>query len=190
MAHYLAEKMTDIDSAGVEAKAQAQRECFETILLLWDYRACFPDGMRPFNSLEPIFNALEHINPNKAAPSFFINENRDNSPPKEIEQTIELITSLDAAVRIMISFLVRESILHATDKSTLDWLGAIGGIAKSDEARILLKFIPGLDESDPVQGQNEKRKNELSEHVDRLEAFENLSREIKAVLEAELERLM
>lgn len=186
MAHFIAEKMAAIGSARGKAKASAQRECFEAILTLWDYQDCFPHDIRPFKGFDPIFRAMAHIDPNKTAPSFFRNENGDNQPPKEIEQAIKFITNLDAAARIMISFFVRESILHATDESTLEWLDAINGMARSDEARIILKLVPELDDKDTAQDQNEKRKNELSEHIDRLEAFESLSREIKSVLKAEL----
>jgi hypothetical protein len=188
MAHFIAEKMAAIDSARGKAKASAQRECFEVILMLWDQQGCFPHDTRPFKDFDSTFRAMAHIDPNKTAPSFFRNENEDNQPPKEIEQAIKLITNLDAAARIMISFFVRESILHATDESTLEWLDAISGMARSDEARIILKLIPELDDKDTAQAQNEKRKNELSEHIDRLEAFECLSREIKSVLKAELRK--
>ncbi|MCF6337897.1 MAG: hypothetical protein L3J84_08085 [Gammaproteobacteria bacterium] len=49
-----------------------------------------------------------------------------------------------------------------------------------------LKLVPELDEKDTTQDQNEKRKNELFEHIDRLEEFESLSGEIKSILKAEL----
>jgi hypothetical protein len=186
MAHYIAEKMAAIDSARGKEKASAQRECFEAILTLWDYQGCFQHDIRPFKNFDPIFRAMAHIDSNKTTPSFFRNENGNNQPPKEIEQAIKFITNLDSAARIMISFIVRESILHATDESTLEWLDAINGLARSDEARIILKLVPELDDKDTAQAKNEKRKNDLSEYIDRLEAFEGLNREIKSVLKAEL----
>jgi len=186
MAHYIAEKMAAIGAARGKAKASAQRECFEAILTLWDRQGCFPRDMRLFKDFDPIFRAMAHIDPNNTAPSFFRNENEDNKPPKEIEQAIEFIINLDEAARIMISFFVRESILHVTDESTLEWLDAINGIVRSDEARVILKLVPELDDKVTAQDQNEKRKNEISEHIDRLEAFESLSREIKSILKAEL----
>jgi len=186
MAHFIAEKMAAIGSARGKAKKPAQRECFEAILTLWSYQGCFPHDIRPFKDFDPIFRAMAHVDPNKTAPSFFRNENGDNQPPNDVEQAIKFITNLDAATRIMISFFIRESILHATDESTLEWLNAINGIAMSDEVKIIFELAPELGDKDTAQDQNQKRKNELSEHIDRLEAFENLSREIKSVLKAEL----
>jgi len=191
MAHYIAEKMAAIGSARGKAKASAQRECFEAILTLWDYQGRFPHDIRPFKDFDPIFRAIAHLDPNKTTPSFYRNENENPQPPKEVEQAIEFITNLDAATRIMISFFVRESILYTTNESTLEWLDAIKGIAKSDEARIIFKLASELDDKDTVQdqNQNEKRKNELSEQIKRLEAFESLSRDIKSLLKAELGKL-
>lgn len=104
-AHYVAEKMAAAGSARGKAKALAQRECFAVILMLWNYQSCFPHEIRPFKDFDPIFQALAHIDPNKTAPSFFRNENVDSQTPKEIENTIKFITSLDVTARIMISFL-------------------------------------------------------------------------------------
>lgn len=186
MAHYIAEKIASIDSSHGKAKLTAQRECFEAILTLWNYQGNFPHNIQPFKDFNPIFRALAHIDPNKTSPSFFRNENEDNQPPKEIEQAIKFITNLDAVTRIMISFFVREAISHATDKSTLEWLDAIKGIVRSDEASVIVKFLPDSDDEDTTQNKNEKRKKELSEHINRLEAFERLSSRIKSILKAEL----
>jgi hypothetical protein len=189
MVQYLAEKMEAISSVHDEEKRAAQRECFETILLLWEYRAYFLDETRPFKNFESIFRALAHIDPNKSAPSYFKIDNHDNQPPREIAQAIDLITTLDAATRIMISFFVRESMQHVTDQSSLEWLGAIRGIAKSDEVRIVIRVTPDLDKRDTAQDQNEKRKKELTGHINRLEVFERLSRETRAALNTELKKL-
>lgn len=186
MAHFIAEKMAAIGPARGKAKVSAQRECFDAILTLWEYQGYFPHDIRPFKEFDPIFRAMAHMDPNKTSPSFFRNENGDHEPPKEIKQSIEFITNLDSVTRTMISFFVRESILRASDESTLEWLDAIHGVAESDEARIILKLIPELDDKDTAQDQNEERKNELSQHIGLLEAFEGLSREIKSVLKAEL----
>jgi hypothetical protein len=187
MAHFIAEKMAIAISSHGAAKSSAQRDCFEAILLLWDYRSCFPNEIRPFANFEPILRALAHIDPNKTEPSFFRNENSEKRPPKEIEQAVTFITNLDAAARIMISFFVQESMLLAKDQSTLEWLSAISGLARSDETEVLLNFIAEFH--DNSTDQKEKRKYELKEQIERLQAFENLSQKMKSILISELEQL-
>lgn len=187
ISHYIAEKMIEISTADGKEKASSQRECFEAILILWDYQSRYLPDMRPFKNFDPIFRALSHIDPNKSSPSYFRNSNGDKKPTSEIEQTIELISGLDNAARIMISFFVRESMLHTTDETTLEWLRAIDGIDRPDEVKIIFKLLPELDVSATKPDDNEERKKELSEQIDRLEAFENLSKNIKTVLKTELE---
>lgn len=187
LAHYIAEKMTDANAANGETRASAQRDCFESILLLWEHQRSFPDQIRPFKSFDPIFSALAHIDPNKSSPSFFRNENSDIKPPEEIEELIEVITSLDSAARAIISFFVRESISQATKKSTLEWLDAIKGVVKSDEVTLILKFISELEGDD--MDKKSKRSDELAENIKRLEAFESISKDIRVTLKAELEKL-
>lgn len=189
MAHFIAEKMALVESASDEAKVSAQRECFEAILLLWEYRAKLPFDSRPFGNLEPIYRALAHIDPNKTSPSYFTNQNRGSKSPREVESVIEFISSLDAVTRIMISFFVRNAILNVVDESTLEWLGAIKGVSESDEFRFLVTFMPELDDEDSVQDIKQARKKELSEHIRRLETYEGLSKDIKSALEAELAKL-
>lgn len=191
MAHYIAEKMTMTVSARGKTKASAQRECFEAILLLWEHQSYFPNDVRPFDDFEPVFRAIAHMDPNNKLPSFFRNENGNKQIPKDIEQYIEFITSLDAATRIMVSFIVREAIFSTADESTLRWLDAIKGIAKSDEAQVILKLVPELDveDVDVAQAKKKKRANEISEQIDRLEAFERMSQYIKSALKVELTSL-
>jgi hypothetical protein len=43
MAHYLAELMTQAESATGEAKANLEKQCFETILKIWANRGITPE---------------------------------------------------------------------------------------------------------------------------------------------------
>jgi len=189
MAHYIAEKMITIESAGIKEKVTLQKECFEAILTLWNYQSSFPYDMRPFKEFDSIFKAIDHIDPNKSTPSYFRDENPERQPPEEIKTAISFITNLDAATRTMISFFVRESILRVTNKSTLDWLDAIRDVVKSNEADVILKFAPELDVKNISHNKKEKRKKECADNIKKLEAFEALSREVKSALEFELEHL-
>ena len=80
-----------------------------------------------------------------------------------------------------------------TDESTLEWLAGIEGIAKSDEATVILRLVPEVgikpDDIDERQAQRDKRKKELAENINRLELFESLSKGVKSALRAELENL-
>ncbi len=189
MANYIAEKMAATDYASDNTRASAQRECFETILMLWDHQSRFHRHARPFGKFEPIFSALSHLNPNKPTPSYFSWENHESSPNSEVQQTVKLMVVLDSAVRVMISFLARNSILQVTDESTIEWLKAVNGLVDSDEVRVIVKLLPDIDDKEETTDLHEVRKKELSEYIKKLEAFEAMSKEVKSALNTELQTL-
>src|SRR5206468_12121550 len=59
MAHYIAEKIGDVEAATGEDRAQKMSECRDAILQLWAHRSELPNGKRPFEDFEPIFRALQ-----------------------------------------------------------------------------------------------------------------------------------
>lgn len=189
IANYIAEKMDAAIRADGKEKSSAERVCFEAILMLWEYQRCLPQTARPFNEFEPIFNALEHIDPNKTYPSYFSNENGEEQPPEEIAQTMEFITHLDNATRIIISFFVRNAMMSAMDESTPRWLAGIKGLEPLEEAKVIFKCIPEIGANTDEESQNEEIKTEISEHIRQLEIFEGISQIIKSALNERLEKL-
>lgn len=191
MASYIAERMEAIEFAQGKEKASMQRSCFEAILLLWEHRANFSDSVRPFQNLEPILRTLKSIDPNNTEYYFFRNKNQDDRHPGEIDQMMSLIKKLDSAARSVIHFFLQEAASKACDRETQDWLNAIDGTARSVEVSILRKLVSDLDEEEDEtdQKRNDERKTELIQNIDRLAAFEAVSKETRASLEAELETL-
>ena len=59
MSHYVAEQIVAAENATDATKAEAEERCFRTILSLWEHRSTLPNGRRPFESFEPIFESLE-----------------------------------------------------------------------------------------------------------------------------------
>jgi len=191
MAHYIAEKMTAAASARGKTKASAQRDCFEAILILWDHQASFPNDIRPFKDFEPVFRAMAHIDPNKDFPSYFSQKNGSDKPPTDTEQYANFVVNLDSAIRTMMSYFLRKAILSTTDEATLGWLHGIKDVSESSEAKVILNFVPELDvtKDNDEQAVLERRIKELSEHIERLQSFEHVSKFIRLSMESELKNL-
>ena len=104
---------------------------------------------------------------------------------------MSLIEKLDSAARSVIHFFLQEAASKACDKETMDWLNAIDGTARSIEVSILRTIVLDLDEDEDEtdQKRNDQRKTELIQNIDRLVAFEEVSKETRVLLEAELETL-
>tara|TARA_R110001606_G_scaffold315688_1_gene462479 strand:+ start:8153 stop:8815 length:663 start_codon:yes stop_codon:yes gene_type:complete len=186
MAHYIAEKMTTADSAQGKEKLSAQKECFEAILLLWERQASFPRDLRPFKNFEPVFRALAHIDPKNEFPAYYDHEKFSEEPH---EQLANMIVNVDAAARVMVSYLVREAVLCANDPSLSQWLGGIQGVIDSDESSVILKVLPELDLANGEEEQKKLRITELAEHIDRLDAFVRIAQNIQSDLKTKRDRL-
>ena len=122
MAHYLAEKITLAEKLPQgEEKNNAQKECFETILKLWENRWELPPGKRPLEDYEPILTVLEKINPEKKEP-FYYNKTRPisglNENSNEINKYVEAIEQIDKTARIWIDFLLQQATSKATNERT------------------------------------------------------------------------
>ena len=68
IAHYIAEQITLSEKAQGEEKKEIDKRCFESILQLWVHHASYAGDRRPFESFEPVFNALYRLDPEKAHP--------------------------------------------------------------------------------------------------------------------------
>ncbi len=191
MAHYVVEKMVAISSARGKAKASAQRECFEVILTLWHFQACFPRDIRPFKDFDPVFRAMAHIDPNKESPSYFFHKNDSDTPPNETEKYANILVNLDASTRTMMSYFLRKAVLSATDEDVLAWLHGVESIASTSEVKVILNVVSELDatEESNEKTETENRIKELSEKIDRLQAFQRTSELVRLSMESEMKEL-
>ena len=106
MAHFLAEKISLVERLpeSIE-KENAQKECFEIILKLWESRWELPSGRRLLENFRPILNVLEKINPENREPFFYRQASRVVETDKvsnidEINKYIETIEQIDKVTRI------------------------------------------------------------------------------------------
>jgi hypothetical protein len=73
MAHYTAQLIAKAEnSTGIKKKA-FEKECFNTILKLWEYKSSFPDGKKPFERFEVIFKTLDKLSPDNHNNFFYEN---------------------------------------------------------------------------------------------------------------------
>src|SRR3954464_10264175 len=70
MAHYIEQQMMAVENATGAEKVAAEERCFRTIVSLWEHRSTLPNGRRPFESFEPIFEALARLHPDQERPYY------------------------------------------------------------------------------------------------------------------------
>ena len=197
MAHYIAEQMTIAENAMGDDKIWAEQHCFETILKLWEHRSSLPNGRRPFESFEPIFQALERLDPENKQPYYFNNIMENSSEPDKIykvpanvKQWLDVASGIDRVVRIWLDYVFKQAALCATDEHTIEWLKNHVYLEEFDDASTIIRLIPynflNSDEVSPKTFQ-QKRTKMINDRIQDIEAFSDFNQKLLSILRKELE---
>ena len=111
IAHYVAELIVAAENASVIDQQNAKRKCFESILELWSHHSNLPNGLRPFEELEPILRALAYLDP-KNSPlrkfSVFSAETLVNN--SRVQRLLDLAIEVDNFARDVVRNNIAEAI--------------------------------------------------------------------------------
>ena len=197
MAHYIAEQITIAENATGDDKIRAEQHCFETILKLWEHRLSLPNGQRPFEKFEPIFQALERLDPENKQSYYFNNIIGNSSDfdetykvPASVEQWLDVASGIDRVVQIWLDYVFKQAALCATDEHTIEWLKNHVNLHEFDDASTIIRLIPDIflnsDEVSPKSFQQKKTKM-INDRIQDLEAFNDFNQKLLSILRKELE---
>jgi hypothetical protein len=199
MAHYIAEQMEIAENATGDNKSEAEQHCFETILELWQHRSSLPNGRRPFESFEPIFNALARLDPENSTPYFYSDpdfrsrESDDSSEDlDEVQQWLSVARGIDHAARVWLEYVFHQAALKAADEKTIAWLENAANLSIGDDVSTIVRFVKVTTEveSEETAEQEKRAKQEkLKSRIKQLDAFIDFNQSLRIAFVAELEAM-
>lgn len=89
MAHYISEQIAIAENSTGEEKEKAKQKCFNTILKLWERRDRLPNGSRPFEDFEQIFQVLKKIDLKNDPKPFHELKDFDKIKEEELDSEVE-----------------------------------------------------------------------------------------------------
>lgn len=210
MAHYISEQISIAENAKGKDKEKAEKNCFETILKLWDHRSSHPKDKRPFSKFEPIFKTLQQLNPEKETPHYYGRMPESNFEALEKIETakdwLETAELLDKVARVSIEYALTEAASIAGSSETLEWLQSSDNLGASDDTRIIkilvknkgtnLNFFDFDDESEEEKAANKEEYNyqfvieKIKGRIAQLDAFTQINQKIYERLNQDLTELM
>lgn len=201
MAHYLAEKITTAEQSQGKEKEIAENECFDIILKLWQHRNSFPDGRRPFQSFEPIFEILSRLNPDNEETYFYramrnqeLSElETDNLDYKSVKKWTELALEIDKTARIWIEYALSQAASIAKNETTKEWIdNAINLSDNSDTSiiRILMdrNLLFDIENYDEYDFSKKYEVEKLKKRISQLQKYSQLNEALVKAYETELEK--
>lgn len=196
MAHYIAEQITIAGNATGKDKVKAEEHCFETILKLWQHRSFYPKEKQPFESFEPIFRALERLDPENKH-SYFFNTFEDkessektNKVLESVQQWLDVASGIDQVARIWLDYVFRQAALCATDEKTLEWLKNSIESQDINDVSTIIRLLPEsiLSNGEMASEEVKMKKRELiNSRINKLEAFSDLNQKLLSIFKKELE---
>ena len=190
IAHYVAELIITAENASVIDQQNAKRKCFETILELWRHHSNLPNGLRPFEELEPILRALAYLDPNNSLLrkfSVFSAETLVNN--SRVQQLLELAIEVDNFARDV----VRENIAEAialVDEGAIEWdaIAKNAGV-ESGAYHALIEFFSSKNHQLNDARTNERERTLLQNRITRIEHFIELANGVSDDLKFRLKEL-
>lgn len=174
MAHVLAERIHNVETAPPEDRVAAQNSCAELVFQLWEQRYSLPPRLRPLKKLEPLLRTLDALDANNESRFRFMHE-----PPGDVEigedaaKLLSLAVKLDDASRIMVQYFLAAAAEQASEESK-PWIQCAAD-AEADvtlEVSIIEFLNSGLDRSSDEAGLVRKT---LLNKIQKLEMFASLA---------------
>jgi hypothetical protein len=147
MAHMLAERIYNAETALPEDRLAAQNSCAELVFQLWAQRYSLPPRLRPLKKFEPLLRTLDALDATNGPRFRFMHE-----PPADVEaeegvaKLLDLAVKTDDASRILVQYFLAAAAEKASEESK-PWIQSAVD-AEADvtlEVRIMGFVNGGLD---------------------------------------------
>lgn len=135
MAHYIAELITRAEATEGAEKEAIEKECFETILKLWDQRDQVPQINSPLKGLELAVKVLKELSEDNLELPYFPAERSLENPSWE-----RLIKVIKKRSKKIVKLSIYASLPHENLQQKQEWFGKHEEFLSNEET-LLLKHL-------------------------------------------------
>ena len=197
MAHHVAEMMDDTQRSTGPERAAKEVACADVIFKLWAHRRAWSNGPGPLGDFEPVFRALERLDPKAATPRYFARvrlamEKEPDTEAAEEEKPkttnwLEVASTLDDTARALIRYCLARAIEHTAGRSE-EWLNlARAAMSEDDPDRQATELVIRIVDLPDADSEHDDERRDLEELAERLNAFADVARELSAHLRVKLD---
>jgi hypothetical protein len=185
--HYITEQIAIAENATGEAKIEAEKRCFDSIMQLWQHRYALPNGRSPFRDFVPILETLRFLKPDNPEPYYFDlqhlarqdDSNTTESTPERVRSWLRIALSIDKAAKVMIETFLRYAAITAIDEQTEGWLKHAPRAKKDADVQAIVELTtePDLDDEDArIDAEKQSIEKRLA-YLEEFLEFSNLLRD-------------
>jgi hypothetical protein len=185
--HYITEQIAIAENATGEAKIEAEKRCFDSIMQLWQHRYALPNGRSPFRDFVSILETLRYLKPDNPEPYYFDlphltqqdDSNTTESTPERVRSWLRIALSIDKAAKVMIETFLRYAAITAIDEQTEGWLKHAPRAKKDADVQAIVELTtePDLDDDDARLDAEKQSIEKRLEYLEEFLEFSNLLRD-------------
>jgi len=191
MAHHIAELIEAAETAEAEDRPNKLKQCADTILKIWEHRNQLPNGKRPFQDFDPIFRALESLDPTDKTPRYFrsmrmaVEKTEQNT---ETKKWIEIADGLDYSAKTLIRYCLAQASQTALDKSE-EWVALAENAELEDDFDLpVIRFINEESNLLNTDEPDDSERKLLEDRIERLEGFKEMAESFASLLRQQLKQ--
>lgn len=187
MAHYLAMKMTEAESASDQEKSRLDKECFDIILKIWSHRWQLPGNSKPFQNFVPIFEFLVKLNPDRER-SFYFDDAIASKKKTVTKKTfnsdgwLDVAKAADKYARICIDQALNNAASEVTTDEETKWLENAPRLTEDIDVQIINIVLDKEKDFDLIDSTEESKEDlmkkikieKLQSNIDFLQNFQKL----------------
>ena len=192
MAHYIAERIAEAESAPASDKKELEVACAEEILKIWALRQQLPGGFRPFNDFEPVLRTLQSLDLDPRFPRYFdrlIANEEDEEEGTEAKEWHKIAVGIDSAAKVLIRVCLAAAVEKAADRSR-PWVALAESVSAENTSDIqTIRFL--IDNADLMSAKDPKERDreQLKDALEMLDGFETSVKALRKDLQNKLSRL-
>ena len=188
MAHYIAEKIKEAETASPEKKQEKLAESCSEILKLWSQHTDFPTDKRPFRNFEPVFRALVSLDPANSSRRFFdVPKDDQLCESEDTQQWISRASSVDKSARLLIRFCLANAAENELNKES-EWVkfsSKIPTVSSTDNIKAITELAEHVKIFAPKSPEDVKRES-IEQFISDLEDLNKLTLDFMDQLKSRL----
>ncbi|QLA16270.1 AVAST type 3 anti-phage proein Avs3b [Desulfolutivibrio sulfoxidireducens] len=185
MSHYIAELIVKADYASGDEKNTVERNCFDTILALWNHRAGLPLAGQPFERIRELAQVIESLDPDNSLPRYFRvlrSKIAEEEETADVKNWLELADELDYSAKILISSCLGNAAHEAKDKIK-EWVGLAEAAGMEVEGEgMMIGFVERVEALEGASDIDKVKLQHAKGHIARLELCSKLAAKYAAAL--------
>lgn len=167
MAHYIAELISEYETASKKNKDHAREKAFEAILKLWTHRYKSSSGFDAVKNAEPVLATLNQLNPN-AEKSFYFSSRHElvKGANSDLKQLYEMAMGVDRTARRILKTILLAMAEASTGEDLNEYLKLASSVGGNDRLDSLEQLV--------TEATSEEFPNNFSEMCSEIRKFGEL----------------